>query len=153
MSETTNIQAVETVETTQAAEPVAKKPYTLRKLEIYDVSPVASIFTQIGVGEFKDLLYSPDLKAFIGALSGDEKAAAAGEIKAGIYIALDVVGRIMANYGKCENTLLKWLGSMTGTPAEEFGHMGLDLLPEILIDIATSKEAKGFFSVVSTLFK
>ena len=153
MSETTNIQAGETAETTQAAEPAKEKPYTLRKLEIYDVSPVASIFTQIGVGEFKDLLYSPDLMAFIGTLSGNEKAAAGGELKAGVYIALDIVGKIMANYGKCEKTLLKWLGSMTGMSEEEVGHMGIDLLPEILVDIAKSKEAKGFFSVVSTLFK
>lgn len=157
MSETTlqaaeNAEIIETEETVEEETVEKEKPYTLRKLAAKDVAPMTAILTKIGFKEFRGLLDSPYMKAAIAAFSGEENVNIK-EVKIGIQLGFEIIGIVLENYEKCQDQLLAWLGSMSGMTKAEVGELGLDVFTEMLIDIFQKEEFKGFFSVVSKLFK
>ena len=148
MEETTKMEIQEVNEVAEM-----EKPYTLRKLEAYDVAPVATILTQIGFKEFRGVLNSPEINAFAKALAGNTEENEVREIKMGMHMAFEMVGIILANYSKCQDSLLSWLGSLSGMKKEEIGHLDIDAFAEMLIDVFKKEELKGFMKVVSKLLK
>lgn len=137
--------------TIQAVEMAAEKPYTLRTLGAADIAPMTGIITKIGFREFKDCLNSPELKSLMQGLSG--KDTKVKEVEAGIGLAFEIGGVILANYAKCQDDIFKFLASLSGMEEKEVAELPLDTFAEMLIDVFKKKEFASFFSVVSKLFK
>ena len=112
---------------------------TLRTLEAKDIAPMASILSKIGVKEFKDCfptnIETKDMEAV------------------GMSVAFELGGIVLANYGKCQDDIFKFLASLTGLDKEAVEKLPLATFAEMVVDVVKKEEFKDFFLVVSKLLK
>ena len=115
--------------------------FDLRPLQAKDIAPMASIINKIGWKEFKATFQSAEGKDMtdLNAL--------------GMTVAFDIVGIILANYGKCQKDVFDFLASLTWLTPEQIESLPLSEFAEMVIQVVEKEEFKDFFLVVSKLFK
>lgn len=123
---------------------MSETTFELRTLEAKDVAPVASILSKIGIKFFKDCFGTEEMQ---GLIDGKNIEAA------GISVAFNIAGVILANYERAEADIFKFLASLSGKDIKEIEKLPLDTFTEMIIAVVQKEEFKSFFSVVSKLFK
>ena len=127
--------------------------FVLRRLQATDVRTLSTIISKIGIKEFAPALTSDEVMGTFRAIAEKEDADQNDMTFAGITASLEVVSIILANYGKCEQDLFAFMGSVAGLKTEEVGELPLDEFAELLISIVKRQDFKSFFSVARRLFQ
>ncbi len=146
MNETIKIK-----ETVEAAEQVAAKPYTFRKLCAKDVFPMANIIKKIGIKEFKTFFEGEKLKEIMATFSGKRDDASVEAV--GLSIALELADVILGNLSYCEHDIFQLLSQTSDLTYEEVSELDLADFFEMVIDFFKKEEFKDFIKVVSKSFK
>ena len=144
-------ETIEIKETVEAAEQVAAKPYTFRKLCAKDVFPMTNIIKKIGIKEFKNSFEGEKMNDIMAAFSGkrDDKSVEA----LGLSIALELADVILGNLADCEHDIFQLLSQTSNLTYEEVSELGLADFTEMVIDFFKKEEFKDFIKVVSRSFK
>ena len=157
MNETKAIEPIENTANEGAAEIVAPKPYTFRKLSADDVFLMVSIVSKIGIREFRACFEDETLGKMIEKFmkkSGDENK---GNDESGLYVVatvalLPAVDIILGNLEKCKDNIYALLSQVSGMKVDEIRADAL-LFTEMLIDFFKKPEFPDFMKVVSKLLK
>ena len=127
--------------------------FTLRRLQATDVRTLSNIISKIGIKEFAPALTSPEVLNTFKEIAEKDDADQMDMTYAGITASLEVVSIILANYGKCEQDLFAFMGSVAGLSVEQIAALPLDEFAELLIEIVKMQDFKSFFSVARRLFQ
>lgn len=133
--------------TNNVVELATEKPYTLRNVDAKDMGLMATIISKIGWKEFKTAFKSDELEALFngGNVTEDE---------AGMVMAFDIAGIVLANYEKCQNDIFRFLSNLSGLDVKQIESFSPADFAEMVFEVVEKKEFKDFFTVVvSKLFK
>lgn len=125
--------------------------FELKTLDGRDVFPMVSLIKKFGVENFKKLLQTNDIRKMIdehGEINGEQL-----EALVGMNIIIDVLAIIVENMGKCEQELFTFLARVANMSVEEVGTLPLDVFGELITEVLSKKELKGFFAGVFKLLK
>lgn len=140
-------------ETTNKVELTPEKTYTLRSLEAGDAFLMASIISKIGFKEFKGCMNSPEVMDIVKKMMSEGESSDSAIASAGITVAFDIAGVVLANLHKCEKDVYNFLGNLSGMKPDAIKTMPMNDFFEMIIDVIKKEEFKGFMKVVSKLFK
>lgn len=151
MSETTNIQAVPTMEAAEEGKIIYNfKEYTLRNLQAKDVFIMSKIVGAIGIEEFKYAFSADFINSITSDLNGDEKDITSA---VGVEMFFEIAGIVVNNLPKCEKDVYAFISSLSGIPAKDVETLPMNTFFQIIIDVVKKDEFKDFIGVVSKLFK
>lgn len=121
--------------------------YNLRALNVKDLTAITLILNRIGFAELKPLI-AATIKE-VNAAGNKEDI----HMKVGFSIGLDVGNIVLANYEKCADVLIEWLGDVAGMEKQAIEELSLADFAELLFAVFRKDDFKDFFTVVSSLFK
>lgn len=124
-----------------------QKKYKLRDLEATDIIPMVKLIRTFGVDEFKGLA------SLVKDISTTTDKEGNEIITLGLDFVFEVVNIIINNIPKCEDSIFKFLSSISDLSEDEVRHLKLNEFTQMLIDFINNDEFKGFFSVVQKLLK
>lgn len=124
-----------------------QKKYKLRDLEATDIIPMVKLIRTFGVDEFKGLA------SLVKDISTTTDKEGNEIITLGLDFVFEVVNIIINNLPKCEDSIFKFLSSISDLSEDEVRHLKLNEFTQMLIDFINKDEFKGFFSVVQKLLK
>lgn len=124
-----------------------QKKYKLRDLEATDIIPMVKLIRTFGVDEFKGLA------SLVKDISTTTDKEGNEIITLGLDFVFEVVNIIINNIPKCEDSIFKFLSSISDLSEDEVRHLKLNEFTQMLIDFINKDEFKGFFSVVQKLLK
>jgi len=129
-------------------ESIIGKPYTLRKLCADDIFPMCSILKRTGFKELKSCFDKDTIKNMVN------KGEANADVESiGFAIIMDIASIIISNMENCKDSLYQFLSSLTGMSKKEIGELDMDVFFELIIDVMTKDEFKGFIKVASRFMK
>lgn len=140
--------------------------YVKRRLGVGDLMPAVRIVGKIGVSDFKKCFSSETIKNAIKN-TANKKAEEQEDCtenqpqkeengehvieKIGFEVVMDAADVLLTNIPKCEKELYGFLASMCELSVDEFKNLPPSAFLDVIYEIATSEEAKDFFSHVSRL--
>lgn len=134
----------------ETTENVAERPYTFRRLNAGDVSPMCKVIRKFGINEFVNCFQSEGVQNLVAKLK-KEKAANIEDI-AGLQVIVEMANIIISHIPDCENEIFAFLAGVTGLKVAEIKEFELSTFAEMIIDFLKKEELGDFFKVVSKLF-
>ncbi|MCM1304568.1 MAG: hypothetical protein NC305_13300 [Lachnospiraceae bacterium] len=155
------------------------KPYTLRKFQARDISPMARIIGKIGIDEMISCYGDDDFTELMVKLKNRKKmvSRAVGvsgqdgenaiqvevsegsgnkdnsEFIVGVAVATRVANQILLNLDKCEKEVYGLLGSLSGMSAEEIADLDLEIFGRMITDIFRENNIGNFIRAATAFLK
>lgn len=127
--------------------------YTLRALCSKDVFPMSKIISKIGINEFTKAFEGDDIKNLVETLTSEGGDMDNAATMVGVTVALDIANTILGNLSAAEQDIYRLLSGLSGMTQKEIEALPLNTFLNMIIDVIRKDEFKGFFKVVSRLFK
>jgi len=130
-----------------------EKGYTLRALCSKDVFPMSKIISKVGINEFTKAFEGDDIKNLVESLQSEDGNLDDAATIVGVSVALDIANTILGNLSSCEQDIYTLLSGLSGMTKKQIEELPLNTFLEMIVDVIKKDEFKGFFKVVSRLFK
>lgn len=127
------------------------KPYRFGRFTSKDVFPMFKILGKIGINEFTTCFEKDGIKDLIASFKDGTNDGMDSIV--GMSVMLEAVNVILGNLPKCENDIYNILSQTSNLTVEEVKSLDLAVFTEMIIDFVQKDDFKGFFKVVSKLFK
>lgn len=129
------------------------KEIKIRKLKSTDIFMMSKILNEIGFREFKDVFINAkkDYEANRKGKKGKESMESVIE-SVGFTTVLDAIGVILANMEKAEDSIFKFVASLTEEDVETIENLPPEDFIKLINDIVRGDGFKDFFEAVTSLF-
>lgn len=145
-----------------------EKPYTLRKLNSKDISPMIKVLKKIDLKKLKESIQESNLMDVVSnkikTVSNDENVENVENeetkenntnelIKIGGALIFDAIPILLDAVDNAIDDINKLLAGVAGLEVEEVENMDLDVYFNLIYDFITKPEFEGFIKAVSKLMK
>ena len=127
--------------------------FELRTLKSDDLFPMFGILSKIGFKDLKEIITPDKIKDMKSMISHDEDENTDATTMLGVSVVMEVVSIIMKNLPSCKNEIYTFLSGLSGMTVKEIGNLDMVTFTEMIVAVVQKQEFRGFFKVVSKLFK
>lgn len=156
---------------------ITEKPYTLRRLQAKDISPMAKIIGKIGIDELVSCYGDDDFTELMvrlknrkemvnraaeqngdsifqmGPVRTSSKDKDNSEFVLGVAVATRIANRVLMNVDRCEKEVYGLLGSLSGMSAAEVAELDLEIFIQMIMDVARENNVVNFIRAATKLLK
>lgn len=127
---------------------------TLRELRASELMLMIRIIGKIGIREFSCLLEDDGIKNAISAAMSQEETDTPQDYTAvGATVMLGLADTICRNLPKAEKEIYTLVSNLSGLTLTEVGALRADVFLDIILQIVTREDFKGFFTVARKYLK
>lgn len=171
----TNFTGQPTGERISAVPETKERPYTLRRLQAKDISPMAKIIGKIGIDELVSCYGDDDFTelmvklknrremvtrtaeqngdSILGSARTSSKDKDNSEFVLGVAVATRIANRILMDLDRCEKEVYGLLGSLSGMSAAEVAELDLEIFIRMITDVVRENNVVNFIRAATKLLK